>query len=691
MNEIKENILNLNEDNNEILKQLSKRQREAAEYIDGHLLVLAGAGSGKTRVLTHKIAWLVAEKIAKPNEILAVTFTNKAAGEMKERIKNLTGDDYKKIWIGTFHGYGLNFLFRHKEEIYKIAGLREGFTIFDRKDSLALLKNIMKEFKSPESLTPASMMDLISRDRMLWSPFPHEGLLNDYGFAISKKYRNELRERNAVDFDDLIILPLEIMESDKHVKEREQNKFKWVLVDEYQDVNIPQYWLLKRFLVGDKTILNVVGDPDQSIYRWRGAEIKMILNFEKEFYNAKTIILDENYRSTKNILEASNYLIRNNTERLKKDLYTVRASGEKIYNLLARSDFQEVDFIATEIEKLCSIMGYKYSDIAILYRQNSMSRIIEKKLIEEKIPYKIIRGLAFYDRMEVRDVLAILRFALNPSDRAAFERVSDFAIKGMGAKRQADFENWIDSPEQKELLNEPGKIWSLIAGGAWQVKGEAGKSMQIFAGHACQILEMSDKGIINAIDYVLKDLGYEEYLKTTQPENFGERINNVQELKSVVPEGNLIETLAEATLYTDADINEENEEDAINLMTLHAAKGLEFPVVFIIGLEEGIFPHNNSKTDPEDLEEERRLCYVGMTRAEERLYLTAAKTRRLYGTVVENDFSRFLYEIPDGLKRVDDRGTRSSIFNSYSHERSRSGFSSDRKNFNSHRNHWGRK
>ena len=643
-------------DNTNILKSLSKIQQNAVTYIDGPLLVLAGAGSGKTRVLTHKVAWLVEEEISKPQNILAVTFTNKAAGEMRNRINALVPGKAGKIQAGTFHAYGLKFLFRYSKTAEEITGIHEGFSVFSRSDSQILLKQIMKEMKFPEKeSSPAQALDIIARDYMTWSPIPHDTTIEDENyFKLSKEYRKRLRELNAVDFDDLMILPLEILKNDIDLRRYEQEKINWLLVDEYQDVNMPQYLLL-RYLVGPNCIINVVGDPDQSIYGWRGAEIKMILNFEKDFDGAKKIILDENYRSTGNILAASNALIRNNSNRLKKNLKTARGMGDKIHVFLAQSDFQESDFIVSEIEKLQKIYNYNYKDIAILYRQNAMSRVYEQKFLEEKIPYRIIRGLSFYDRLEVRDVLSILRTAVNPFDKAAFERVSSFAIKGLGPKKRFELEEWLTSLNE----NDPSKIWSLIAGGAWVARGNFGESLRSFASHMCSILEIAEKGIKPAIDYVLKDMNYEEYLKSHDPENYRDRIENVKELKSVVPDGDLSETLAEAALFTDADTgNSEDENDTVGLLTLHASKGLEFPIVFIVGMEEDIFPHSRSKDNEDELEEERRLCYVGMTRAEEKLYLTSAASRRLFGGVVAHDRSRFLYEIPDEFKKTEDRGSR---------------------------------
>ncbi|MBQ3456185.1 MAG: UvrD-helicase domain-containing protein, partial [Synergistaceae bacterium] len=648
----------MTENGKEILLSLSERQQEAVTYVDGPLLVLAGAGSGKTRVLTRKIAWLTAEHIVAPRNIMAVTFTNKAAGEMKSRISDLIpGKSAAEISAGTFHAYGLKFLFRHPQQAEDLMGLRGDFSVFDRGDCRALVQEIMSEMKiEDKELTPATVLDLISRDYMMWSPNHYETTLDDERvLKISDVYRKRLRELNAVDFDDLIILPLEILRLDKSARISEQERISWLLVDEYQDVNRPQYHLL-RYLTGPDCVINVVGDPDQSIYGWRGADVGMILRFTDDFDDAKTIVLDENYRSTGNILTASNALIRNNKARLKKNLHTAKSAGEKVCAMLMQSDYQEADFIVSEIEKLTSIFNYSYSDIAILYRQNAMSRVYENKFLESDIPYRIIRGVSFYDRMEVRDVLSVLRLALNPLDRPSLDRVSNFAIKGMGAVRRNNFYEWLRSLDA-DTLNNSAKVWSIIAGGAWKVKGALNDSIRAFATHMCGILEIAGEGIKPAIDYVLNDMEYDSYLKGYDSETYRDRLDNVRELKSIVPEGNLSETLAEVALFTDADTDIASD-DAVGLLTLHASKGLEFPVVFIVGMEENVFPHSRSKDDADELEEERRLCYVGMTRAEERLYLTAARSRRLYGGKMENDLSRFLFEIPDSCKVTDDRGRR---------------------------------
>ncbi len=658
-------------DGKNILQSLSPRQQEAVTYIDGPLLVLAGAGSGKTRVLTYKIAWLVEENIAAPQNIMAMTFTNKAAGEMRSRISSLvSSQSASKIQAGTFHSYGLKFLFRYMDAAKDIVGLKEGFSVFDRNDSNALLKDLMREMNFPEKDSSVNdAMDIISRDYMTWRPIAHDSTIDDENYLkLSKKYRAKLRELNAVDFDDLMILPLEILKQDVDLRSYERGKIRWLLVDEYQDVNMPQYLLL-RYLVGDDCTINVVGDPDQAIYGWRGADIKMILNFEKDFDGAKRIVLDENYRSTGNILGASNALIRNNQNRLKKTLFTSRGMGEKVYTLRAYNDFQEAEFIVQEIERLLKF-SYHYKDIAILYRQNAMSRVYEQKFLEEKIPYRIIRGLSFYDRMEVRDVLSVLKLALNPFDRASLGRVSNFAIKGMGPKKRAEFETWLSELNQNENNAGAEIIWSKIVENQGPFKGQVRLSIKTFAKHMCEILEFANEGIKPAVDYVLYTMMYDNYLRLNYSENYEERIDNVKELKSIVPDGNLSETLAEAALFTDADTSAGNDEDVVGLLTLHASKGLEFPVVFIVGMEEDIFPHSKAKDDYDELEEERRLCYVGITRAEERLYLTSASSRRLYGGIMTHEASRFLYEIPDDFKRNDNRGSYTRPQTFYNSDRS---------------------
>ncbi|MDR1978871.1 MAG: UvrD-helicase domain-containing protein [Synergistaceae bacterium] len=383
----------------DILSKLAPRQKEAVTYIDGPLLVLAGAGSGKTRVLAHKVAWLIAERHAAPWQILAVTFTNKAAGEMRDRVSALVPYGADEVQVSTFHSFGLRLLFRNKEEAEKIVRIRPGFAVFDRGDSRALVKQILDNAHiNTKDIEPASLLDAISREKSAWSPGPRNSTLEGLYLDVYRQYQDLLRERNAVDFDDLMIAPLQMLAADADLRARERQRIKWLLVDEYQDVNKPQYLLL-RYLVGDDCRIMVVGDPDQSIYGWRGADIGVILNFERDFQTANAanapnggqgkthvVVLDENYRSSGNILGAANSLIRNNSARREKNLKTARGEGEKVYNLLAQSDFQEADFITAEIERLRVNHGYEYGDVALLYRQNAMSRLYEQKLLEAGIP-----------------------------------------------------------------------------------------------------------------------------------------------------------------------------------------------------------------------------------------------------------------------------------------------------------------
>jgi DNA helicase-2/ATP-dependent DNA helicase PcrA len=664
-----------------ILAKLAPRQREAVTYVDGPLLVLAGAGSGKTRVLTHKAAWLIAAGLAAPRQILAVTFTNKAAGEMRERVSALVPFDADEVQVSTFHAFGLRFLFRNREEAERILQIRPGFAVFDRGDSRALIKLILDEAKiDTKEVPPASVLDAISREKALWSPGPRSFMLEGLYLDVYQRYQKLLRERNAVDFDDLLIAPLQMLAADGALLKREQRRIKWLLVDEYQDVNRPQYHLL-RYLTGEGGKIMVVGDPDQSIYGWRGAEIGMILNFEHDFQTleaapeaggdspretkmvrrkAHVVVLDENYRSSGNILGAANSLIRNNSARMEKNLKTARGAGEKVYTLFAQSDFQEADFIAAEIERLRVKDGYAYGDIALLYRQNAMSRLYEQKFLEAGIPYRVVRGVAFYERKEIRDVLAVLKAAINPADTSAFERAAGLSVKGLGPKKMAEFSAWAFAPDGffTAAAPAPDAFWEALAAGQCPIKGQVGLALAELGKNMNTLLKLSGD-IGAAIDHIMGAMGYEELLRQKTPDDWEDRYENVMELRSIVPPGeDLALALAEAALFTDADKNDPNEHKSVGLLTLHAAKGLEFPVVFLAGMEENIFPNYRAQDDPTQMEEERRLCYVGMTRAEERLYLTGAEERRLYGVTQDKGFSRFLFEIADEYKQIDNRRER---------------------------------
>ncbi|MDR3231633.1 MAG: UvrD-helicase domain-containing protein, partial [Synergistaceae bacterium] len=566
---------------------------------------------------------------------------------------------------------------RNREEAEKLAQIRPGFAVFDRGDSRALVKQILDGAGvNTKDIEPASVLDAISREKTAWSPGPRKFILEGLYLDAFRQYEKLLRERNAVDFDDLMILPLQLLTADAALRSREQKRIGWLMVDEYQDVNKPQYLLL-RYLVGENCKIMVVGDPDQSIYGWRGADIGMIMNFEHDFRpkdagsaekgRVKVVVLDENYRSSGNILGAANSLIRNNSVRREKNLKTARGSGERVYNLLANSDFQEAEFITAEVERLRLDPGYGYGDVAILYRQNAMSRLYEQKLLEAGIPYRVIRGTAFYERREVRDVLAVLKLAVNPGDLNAFLRVAGLMVKGLGPKKMEEFTAWsVELP-----VFDAEDFWRRLSEGGCPIKGQVGQALSELGKNMLTLLKVSsDIGV--AIDHILGPMGYEDLLRSKNPDDWEDRIDNVMELRSIVPAGgDLAQALAEAALFTDADKNDPDERKVVNLLTLHAAKGLEFPVVFLVGMEEEIFPNYRAREDPSQMEEERRLCYVGMTRAEERLYLTAARSRRLYGTTHDKGFSRFLFEISDQYKSVDDRGGEARHDERYGYGRNR--------------------
>ncbi len=643
-------------DESGLLESLNPRQREAVSYLDGPLLVLAGAGSGKTRVLAHKIAYLVAKGASRPEDILAVTFTNKAANEMRTRVTDLLDDRAQRMQICTFHSFGLWFLIRNRELLPRL-GLKGGITVFDRSDCRNLVKEVMEGCNmDTRQFEPSSMLDRISAAKNDCLPdATGEGdppLLEGMYGDVYNEYNRALRRQNAVDFDDLLLLPIRLLAEDEDLVQRERQRLSWILVDEYQDVNHPQYLLLKR-LVGPERRIMVVGDPDQSIYGWRGADMGMILNFEKDFPPAKVVVLDQNYRSSGTILAAANALIGGNSKRRKKDLWTARPEGEPIHTLLAQTEFQEAEFLATEIERLRSQEGYRYGDMAVLYRINAMSRVYEQQFLERGVPYKIVRGTAFYDRKEVKDVLSYLRAALNPMDRASLTRIANVPARGLGKKGLEKIFAFFDSLPG-DLA--PEEYWKALGEDKKVLDGKAAQGGRSLARHMLALLS-KENDLDELLFYILDAIGYEAVLRHDDPDGWEERMDNIRELRSVVPAGeSLAEMLAEAALFTDLEKTDFGEKGTVNLLTLHAAKGLEFPVVFLVGLEEAVFPHFKSMESREEMEEERRLCYVGMTRAEERLSLSGARSRRLFGTTFRNGLSRFLWEIPDQYKQVDDRG-----------------------------------
>lgn len=652
-----------------LLEKLNPRQREAVAYCDGPLLVLAGAGSGKTRVLAHKMAYLVERGDSRPEDILAVTFTNKAASEMKERVNSLLGQTGRDLQVCTFHSFGLRMLFRNRALLPRF-GLGERFAIFDRGDSRSLVKEIMEGLNiDTKQIEPSSMLDRISRVKNDCLPPGRESPLLEgiYG-DVFNAYNDSLRQQSAVDFDDLLLLPLRLLQEEKELLERERARLSWILVDEYQDVNKPQYMTLKK-LVGKEGRIMVVGDPDQSIYGWRGADMTMIMNFEKDFPSAKVVVLDQNYRSSGTILGAANSLIEGNAKRRKKDLWTARDMGEKIYTLLGQNEYQEAEFLAHKIRELRDRFGYSYGDMALLYRINAMSRVYEQKFLENRIPYRVVRGTAFYERKEVKDVLSFLRTAVNPLDRISFSRIANLPSRGLGKKSLEKVFAHLESM----VITEADEYWKILAEGKI-LTGRADAGLKSFAGHMLRILSLAEN-LPEILEYIFDSMGYEDMLKQSDPDGWEERMENIRELRSVVPAGgDLSEMLAEAALFTDLEKLDLDDKNAVNLLTLHSAKGLEFPVVFLVGMEESVFPHFKCLEDREDMEEERRLCYVGMTRAEEMLFMTGVRSRRLFGSTFRNGFSRFLWEIPDKYKTVDDRGEEEKLHAGFGSNRRRWGW-----------------
>ena len=630
------------EDMEKILERLNDAQREAVEFSGAPQLVLAGAGSGKTRVLTDKVAWLISCRNVAPWRILAVTFTNKAAREMRDRVEKILGPSLG-VQMCTFHSFGLRLLFRNRETL-EARGYSPNFVVYDRSDSLAVLKRLLKELDvDQDRYSPAWALNCISRakscadssniDESYFAQFAR------FMATLYDRYETALREGGAFDFDDLLAKPLLFLREDPELLARERARLDWILVDEYQDVNGAQYALM-RLLIGDSPNLMVVGDPDQAIYGWRGADYSTIMNFEEDFPNAKVTLLEENYRSTSSILDASNALIRHNANRREKSLRTDHEAGENVHVWYMNNGDEECDKLVREINYLAGI--YHYSDIAVLYRMNALSRAIEQKLVENYIPYRVLRGVSFYERKEVRDVLAYMRLAVNPWDRVALNRIGNLPSRALGDRSREKLADWIAA----NAHGTPEDAWGAVTAKKGGLTGKAAAGAVALGDHMLKILE-SQTYLPAVVEWILTGIGYEDVLKKEYPADWPEHEENVREIASTAPDGeNLSEVLSQIALYTDAEV-QDDAADAVNLLTIHAAKGLEFPVVFIIGLEEGIFPHINSLSYPDTLEEERRLCYVAMTRAEERLYMVASRCRRLYGATYRRDYSRFLSELPD--------------------------------------------
>ena len=650
----------------DILSSLNDKQKEAVQTIVGPVLVIAGPGSGKTKVLTHRVAYFIQQGI-KPENILAVTFTNKAAGEMKNRVVKLVrnvGIDRKLPTIGTFHAICAQILRREANKI----GYNSDFVIYDDRDSLNLIKKTMEEMEiSQEKFKPASIQTAISFAKTdLLEPDKYanqfQGFWQETISKIYFLYQEKLKQNNALDFDDLLMKVALLFKKQPEVLKKYQNKWQYILVDEYQDTNFVQYFLINLLAKKHKNIF-AVGDFDQSIYAFRGADLRNILNFEKEYPEAKIIILEENYRSTQNILAAASEVIRKNRERKDKKLWTKNPEGTPIIIFEAENEKEEGKFIIEEIQNKIYEFGFKLSDFAVLYRTNAQSRSIEESFLRAAIPYKVIGSIKFYDRREIKDLLAYLKLIQNPNDLISLERIINVPPRGVGKIK--NFALFVPSPQMRggapqglrgaeNILSTPPPTPSSSEEG--RTKNKIIIIQKFFDLIASFRQKSKNLSVTDLLKLIIKETGYDEYILAqkdgeTRRENIEELFSVTQMYDSLPPEERLKTFLEEASLLQNSD-EVETEKELVNLMTLHCAKGLEFPIVFIVGCEEGIFPHAKSLIDKTQMEEERRLCYVGMTRAKEALYLLFAGKRLLYGNIAVNPPSRFLSDLPENLTEL---------------------------------------
>ena len=621
------------------LDYLNDRQKEAVLYGDGPLLILAGAGSGKTSVLTKRVAYLIKERNVSPSNIVAITFTNKAAKEMKERIIKEVGKAGYDIQISTFHSFGLRII----KENYEKLGYEKNFTIIDSDDSLTVVKKILKEMGIDYArFNPKFIKNQISscKNEMV-TPEKYKNLVNDelsdITYKVYKKYQDTLLRNNSLDFDDLLIKPIELFNKYKEVLENYQELFKYVFIDEYQDTNEAQYILSKMISAKYKNIC-VVGDDAQSIYSWRGANFKNILNFEKDYQNAKVILLEQNYRSTKTILNAANSVIKNNINKKDKNLWTDNSLGEKIKYVRTNDEKDEASYVTREIRSLVN-NGVSLDDIAVLYRTNAQSRTIEEGFLNSNIPYKIVGAFAFYSRKEIKDLLAYLKLIYNTKDDVSLMRIINYPKRKIGAKT-------IENLSMDAVLNGTS-MFDVIS---------SGKELEFKK----LILEMKEKSevlsLTEIIDMVLDMSGIKSELESEHTLEADIRLENLNEFKSITKTfeeesgiASLEDFLNEVSLVSDVNDQKNDNSPKVTLMTIHAVKGLEYKYVFVIGMEENIFPHVNSCEEEGGIEEERRLCYVAITRAKEKLYLVNALRRMLYGKASVNMPSRFINEIDKDL------------------------------------------
>ncbi|EJO50002.1 ATP-dependent DNA helicase PcrA [Veillonella atypica] len=634
-----------------LLDGLNREQQQAVQHTEGPLLILAGAGSGKTKVLTVRIAYLLAQGV-NPYEILAITFTNKAAKEMKSRVEGLVGDVANRIWLSTFHSFCAKFL---RFELDNFLGYNSNFTIYDTSDSQVVIKAALKALNLDDKYYPVgAMISAISdaKNKLMFASDYRKQARDFYQQKVAdvyEYYERELRKNNALDFDDLLLVAVKLLQSNAAVLDKYSKRFKYVMIDEYQDTNHAQY-LLAYLLSSHWKNIAVVGDADQSIYAWRGADIQNILDFEKDYPNCTSIKLEQNYRSTKIILDAANAVIDHNEGRPEKNLWTDKVEGAKIQHFTAQSEHEEAAFIGDTIVKKHDIHGVPYGDMAILYRTNAQSRVLEEALIKRALPYTMVGGTKFYDRKEIKDVLAYLRVLYNPFDDLSLLRIINVPKRSIGATTVSKLQDY--ARENGTSLFMTLTQLHLVD----TIKGKTKEKLEEFGILIFTLVaEMDDKSVLDILEAILDRTGYLAQLEeSTDPqdqaraENIGELLSVAKDFQDTNPTGTVEDFLEQVALVNDVD-SFEQEESKVTLMTLHAAKGLEFPIVFLGGLEEGLFPHSRTLMNPEEIEEERRLAYVGITRAEKELYISNATTRTVFGRTSSYLPSRFIDEIPAEL------------------------------------------
>ena len=635
------------------IKGLNPQQANAVQTVDGPMLILAGAGSGKTKVLTCRIAHLLNQGV-RPYRILAITFTNKAAAEMRERVDKMAGDAAKDVWLHTFHAFCAKLL---RIEIHNLDNYTNNFAIYDTADTKSLMKQILQEMNLDEKrYQPSAVIGRISNAKnQLQTPEDYAKQASDFYDGkvaeIYARYEAKLQQNNALDFDDLLLLTLKLLQENEEVRTKYQDKFDYIMVDEYQDTNHAQYLLTKILAAKHKNIC-VVGDADQSIYGWRGADITNILDFEKDYPEAKLVKLEQNYRSTQVILDAANAVIDNNTGRKPKNLWTDNGNGNQITYFRAIDERDEARFVIEQIQALDSRPDVKLGDMSILYRTNTQSRVFEEMLIKSGIAYNIVGGTKFYERKEIKDIIAYLRVIFNPNDSLSLLRIINVPRRGIGDATLAKLQAYAEENNMNlfDVVSASGDVPGLSSRFVGKLE-ELSSIIFELMGEA----NSGEVPVKQLIDNVMTKTGYLEELENSKSAQDQSRVENLKELLSVAEdfskgeeEDNLENFLGRVALVSDIDDAELGEE-AITLMTLHSAKGLEFPVVFLVGMEEGIFPHARTLMDEEEIEEERRLCYVGITRAERTLFLSHARMRTVFGHTVSYPPSRFLKEVPRSL------------------------------------------